>query len=106
MENARTHGDRVGLGLHVIHRKGVELTVAGRGQDGVSVVVDGFNAGDGGGKLWIHGWLFAAARGEQQDGRDEKRADGGHSETILARPAPASSAPLRHNLRKALEAAR
>ena len=76
-------GDRVRLRLHVVHRQRVELAVAGRGQHGMSVVVDRLDAGDLGGELRVHGRLLAIARGKQQGGRKEERAWTDHIETIL-----------------------
>ena len=65
-EGAGTQSDGIGLRFHVVHRKGVELAVAGRGECGVGVVVDGLDIGDLGGELRVHCGLLAAARGEQE----------------------------------------
>ena len=71
LEGAGTQGNGVGLRLHVVHRQGVELAVAGRGEHGVGVIVDGLDVGDLGGELRVHRGLLAAARGEQEGGGKE-----------------------------------
>ena len=40
------HADRLGVRVHVFDRKRVVVGVAGRGRNGVGVVVDGFDFGD------------------------------------------------------------
>ena len=52
------HAGGVGVGLHVVDRKSVEVAVGGvggRGEDWVSVVVDGRDGGDLGGEGGVDG---------------------------------------------------